>query len=211
MITLRKTTIAIYMFLSCLSFSSYSQSEKINLETWNSFKESAHKIGFCVYHVQMKACNKHSKIKKALEKISEPESDINYFEMKPLWAKNRLTELAKRNKSNSNNYFILFDIDQKSFKKLYNSKKTSNSYLKFSIFDLKNKYQFTDRQESKAAIRFYITSNSKGSIVTNTMWREFFSNRLGRLDTEINISLSGKHGMRDYLNFKEGFVKLIKK
>ena len=43
------------------------------------------------------------------------------------------------------------------------------------------------------------------------MWREFFSNRLGRLDTEINISLSGKHGMRDYLHFKKGFVKFIKK
>ena len=137
MITLKKTIIPLCILLTCLSFSSYSQSKKINLETWNSFKESAHKIGFCVYHVQMKACNQHSKIKLVLEKISEPESDINYFEMKDSWANKRLIELAKTQKSNSADYFILFDIDQKSFKKLYHSKKTSNSYLKFSIFDIK--------------------------------------------------------------------------
>jgi hypothetical protein len=211
MITLKKTAVALCIFVTFLSFTSYSQSGKINLNTWNTFKESAHKIGFCIYHVQMEACNQHSKIKQKLEKASDPNSDIYYFEMKPLWAKNRLTELAKRNKSNSNNCFILFDIDQKSFKKLHGSKKTSNSYLKFSIFDLKNKYKFKFRQETATNITFYISSNVEKSILTNTMWREFFSNRLGRIDSEIKISIKGKNALDDYQNFKKDFVKFIEK
>ena len=211
MITLKNPIIVICIIFSFFYSKSYSQSEKLNDEIWNSFKESAHRIGFCIYHAQREACNKHSEIKHELEKVSEPESEIYYFQIKPLWANNRLSDWAKTKKSNSDNYFILFDIDQKSIKKLYDSTKTSNSYMMFSVFDLTYKYQFKVRQKTDSDVTFYISSNAEKSILTNTMWREFISNRLGRLDTEIKISLNGINALGDYHNFKEAFIKFIEK
>ena len=160
-----------------------------------------------MYQVQREICNKHSETKHQLEKVSEPESDIYYFEMKSLWANKRLHNLAKTKKSNSIDYLMLFDIDQKSSKKLQDSIKTSNSYVMFSVFDLKYKYQFKVRQKTASNVTFYISSNTKQTILTNTMWREFFSHRPGRIDTEIKISLSGKNALVDYANFKEAFMK----
>lgn len=207
--TLKRTSI-ITCFLVCVfCLKTHSQSKKINSETWNSFKESAHRIGFCIYQMQQEFCNKHAKTKQELEKISLPESldEVYYFLINPNWANNRLSNLAKNNQSN---YLILFDIDQKSFKKLYDSTKTSNSYNMLSIIDLKQEYQFKTYRETDSLITFYISSNKKNSILTNTMWREFMSNRLGRLETEIEITLNGINARKDYYNFKKYFLKYIK-
>jgi hypothetical protein len=159
--------------------------------------------------MQQEFCNKHAKTKQELEKISLPESldEVYYFLINPNWANNRLSNLAKNNQSN---YLILFDIDQKSFKKLYDSTKTSNSYNMLSIIDLKQEYQFKTYRETDSLITFYISSNKKNSILTNTMWREFMSNRLGRLETEIEITLNGINARKDYYNFKKYFLKYIK-
>jgi hypothetical protein len=211
MIPQKKYFIVVCIIASFFFSESYAQSKKSTDEKWNLLQDSAHKIGFCIYQVNRGFCNKHSDIKHQLEKISEPESDIYYFEMKSSWANKRLHELAKTKKSNSADYLMLFDIDQKSTKKLQDSTKTSNSYVKFSVFDLKYKYQFKDRQKTVSNVAFYISSNTKQTILTNTMWREFFSNRLGRFDTEIKISLNGKNALADYSNFKEAFMKFTEK
>lgn len=207
MISLKKFFILILVIITVCFSTSYAQSKNIDIEKWNSFKESAHKIGFCIFHVKMEFCNEHSDIKNKLEKVSEPDDDIYYFYLKQLWATNRLNNLAKTKKSNSENSFILFDIDQKSFKKLYDSTKTSNSYNMFSILDLTNTYQFRVREKTDTTVTFFISSNVKNSIITNTMWREFFSNRGGRFDSKIKIPLNGSNAFRDYQNFKEAFIK----
>lgn len=207
MILQKKQFIVICIITAFVFSKSYAQSKKAVDQRWNLLQEAAHKIGFCMYQVNRKICNKHSEIKHQLEKISEPESDIYYFEIKSSWANKRLRDWAKTKKSNSADYLMLFDIDQKSSKKLSDSTKTSNSYVKFSIFDLKYKYQFKVRQKTASNVTFYISSNTKQSILTNTMWREFFSNRSGRIDTKIKISLSGKNAFNDYSNFKETFMK----
>lgn len=211
MVTLKKPFIITCIIVSFFFSKTYSQSEKSDNEKWFYLKESAHRIGFCIYHVKRKICNKHSEIKHELERINKSESEIYYFQIKYLWANNRLNDWAKTKKSNSGNYFILFDIDQKSFKKLYDSTKTSNSYMKFSVFDLSHKYLFKLRQKSDYGVTFYISSNTKESILTNTMWREFFSNRLGRLDTKIKISLNGSNALGDYHKFKEAFMSFTEK
>ena len=78
----------------------------------------------------------------------------------------------------------------------------------FSVFNLNDEYQFKVRKSSKTELTFYISSHVEESILSNTLWREFLSNRLGRLDTEIKISLNGSHALNDYQNFKEAFLKL---
>lgn len=211
MTVLKHPILIICILFSFFNSESYAQSVLLNDKTWNSFKESAHAIGFCVYHKQQEVCNKHSGIKQELEKISEPDSDIYYFTIKPSWANKRINDWAKTKESNADNYFILFDIDQKSHKQLYDSTKTSNSYTMFSVFNLKHKYQFKVRKKTDSDVIFYISSNSKNAILSNTMWREFMSNRLGRLDTEIEISLHGTNAVTDYHNFKEAFLKFIEK
>jgi hypothetical protein len=206
MIKQKRCLIIICIIVSLFNFKSYSQTEKSNDKSWLSFKNAAHRIGFCIYHIHQEICKEHSQIKNELEKISEPESDVYYFKLHHLWAKKRLADWAESKASKSEDYFILFDIDQNSFKQLLDSTKTSNSYKMFSIFDLKDKFEFKMRWGT-----FYISSNRANSILTNTLWREFMSNRLGRLDSEIKISLSGTNTLNDYHNFKDAFIKFLKK
>ena len=207
MITLKKTHLFFIIIISFFIQESYSQTKESTIEKWNKFKEAAHKIGFCIYHVEMKECSKHSNTKHELEKISEPEDDIYYFQLKPLWAAKKIKDWAKSR--NSNDFFIIFDIDQKSFKKLYDASKTSNSYNRFSILDLKNKYDFKLRQASNSNLTFYISSNKKEAMLTNTMWREFFSHRAGRRESEIKITIEGKNALVEYKNFNKAFNELF--
>ncbi|MFD1294977.1 hypothetical protein ACFQ5N_14125 [Lutibacter holmesii] len=204
--------IVIYLIISFFNSKTYSQIEHSNNELWLALKNSAHNIGFCVYNVQQEPCIEHLHIKNELEKISEtPDTDINYFLLNPKWAKDRLTELSKNNNSKLENYIILFDIDQNSFKKLNDSTKTSNSYKMFSIFNLNNEFEFKTHRETVTHVTFFILSNTTSSILSNTMWREFMSNRLGRLDSKIEISLNGANAMSDYHKFKNSFINFVEK
>lgn len=211
MIKQKGYSIIIFLIISFFTLKTYSQIKKSNNESWITFKNSAHKIGFCVYHVQQEVCKEHSQIKYELQKISNSESEVHYFELNSKWAKDRLTSLAENTASKSEYYLILFDIDQGSFKKLYDSTKTSNSHRKFSVFNLKDKFEFKMRRETSSRVDFYILSNRASSILSNTMWREFFSNRLGRLDSKIEISVSGSNALKDYYNFKDSFMNFVKK
>ena len=207
----KKHLIIFIMIVSFFNLKSYSQTKKPNDESWISLKNAAHSIGFCVYHVQQEPCNKHSQIKSEFEKVSEPESDVYYFLLNPEWAKNRLTDWAESKAPIPEDYFMLFDIDQNSFKQLYDSTKTSNSYKMFSVFDLRDKFKFKTSRETDSSLTFYLTSNSVNSVLINTLWREYMSNRTGRLDYKIKISLSGINALNDYNNFKEAFIKFIEK
>lgn len=198
----------------CVSFfhsPSHAQSNKSTDTNWNSFKAAAHKIGLCIYHTDWEVCREHSAIKSELVKISDPESDVYYFPINSSWANSRLNAWAETNTSHPSNYLILFDIDQHSSKKLSDSTQTSNSYGMFSILDLKQVYQFKERQQSETQLTFYISTIRENSILTNTMWREFMTHRLGRLDDKINISLSGINALYDYQHFKAAFIRFIEK
>jgi len=81
----------------------------------------------------------------------------------------------------------------------------------FSIFDLKNKFEFKKLRETDFSLSFYISSNRENSVLSNTMWREYISSRFGRLDSEIKISLNGTNALNDYHNFKEAFMKFMTK
>jgi len=199
------------MIVSVFNLKSYAQTENSNTESWFSLKDAAHRIGFCVYQVGREVCEEHSQIKHELEKINGLESEVYYFLLNPHWAKNRLSNWAKSQSSKSEDYFILFDIDQNSYEKLYGSTKTSNSHKMFSIFDLKNKFEFKKLRETDFSLSFYISSNRENSVLSNTMWREYISSRFGRLDSEIKISLNGTNALNDYHNFKEAFMKFMTK
>ncbi len=211
MIKLKIHSIFIYLIISFFTIEGYSQIEKTKSETWIAFKNSAHNIGFCVYHIQQEACEDHSEVKDELLKISDPESEVYYYQLDSKWAKNRLISLAKNNASKPENYFILFDVDQGSFAKLYDSTKTSNSYKMFSVFDLRDNFEIKTHRKSNSSIIFKIVSDRASSILTNTMWREFFSHRLGRLSSEIEISLIGSTSLKDYHSFKDKFMNFVKK
>lgn len=206
MIKQKNHLLLICIIVSIFNFKSHSQSKKSNDNYWQSFIEAAHGIGFCAYHKQQETCNEHSQIKYELEKINDPESDTYYFQLDSIWAKKRLDKLAESKSSKSEDYLILFDIDQGSIKQLYDAPKTSNSYKMFSIFDLKDTLEFKIIRGT-----FYISSNKTNSILSNTLWREFMSNRLGRLDSKIEISLSGTNILNDYNKFKHAFIRFKEK
>lgn len=203
-----------YFFFICLivffyGTKGYSQIVKINSEAWIAFKNSAHNIGFCVYHIQQEACDDHLQIKDELQKNSDSDSENHYYTLNPEWAKNRLISLAKNNASKPERYFILFDIDQSSFNKLYDSTKTSNSYKMFSVFDIKNKFQIKTHRKTNASVIFKIVSSRANSILTNTMWREFFSHRIGRLNSQIEVTLIGPTSINDFNSFKDKFYEFL--
>lgn len=209
MIKLKRYSIIICIIASFSTIKGYSQIEKTKSETWITFKNSAHNIGFCVYHIQQEACEEHLQIKDELQKISDSDSEVHYYELNPEWAKNRLISLAKNNASKPESYFILFDIDQSSYSKLYNSTKTSNSYKMFSVIDIKNKFEFKTHRKTNSSVIFKIVSSRANSILTNTMWREFFSHKLGRLSSEIEVTLTGPTSINDYHSFKDKFINFV--
>lgn len=213
MINQKNYLIVICLLISLFSLKAYSQIKKSNNELWIDFKNSAHKIGFCIYHVKQEVCKEHLLIKNELKKVSKPESDsdIYYFLLNPKWAKKRLIDYSENNDSKPEDFLILFDIDQNSFKKLYDSTKTSNSYKMFSILNLNDKFEFKTHRETNSNIIFYISSSRTNSILSNTMWREFMSNRLGRLDSKIEISITGVNALNDYRYFKNSFLTFIEK
>lgn len=211
MIKLKRYSIIISFIVSFSTIKGYSQIEKTNSKTWVAFKNSAHKLGFCVYHIQQEACEDHSEVKDKLQNNSNPESEVYYYQLDSKWAKERLISLAKNNASKLENYFILFDVDQGYFAKLYDSTKTSNSYKMFSVFDLRDNFEFKTHRKSNSSIIFKIVSSRANSILTNTMWREFFSYRLSRLHSEIEVTLIGPTSINDYHSFKDKFTNFVKK
>ena len=81
MIKLKSYSIIIYLVISFFTIEGYSQIDTTNSKVWISFKNSAHKIGFCVYHIQQEACEDHSEVKDELLKISDPESEVYYLSL----------------------------------------------------------------------------------------------------------------------------------
>ena len=210
----KKYLIIICLMVAVFNSRLYSQTKKNKETSWLSLKEAAHKIGFCVYHVEQESCDDHSKVKIKLKKDNGPDSEFendDYFELKPVWAKKRLKDLAKKKGSKSKDYLILFDIDQNWHGRLHDSTRTSNSYKMFSVLDLKDTLAFKTSNEANRNLTFYISSNREKSILTNTLWREFMSHREGKYDTKIAISLTGANVLSDYQNFKATFMKFIEK
>lgn len=201
----------IYLIAVFFCSASLAQTTSSERESWDSFKEAAHEIGFCIYHFQQNACNEHFDVKQQLEKISDPNSDVYYFRLEASWANERLSGWAETNESSPDNYFILFDIDQRSIRQLYDSTKTSNSYMMFSIIDLRDQFRIENYSRSGSGTTFKISANRPEAFMSNAMWREFMSNRLGRLENTISISLTGPNALEDYSEFKEAFLKFVNK
>lgn len=209
MIKMNCIATTVYFVSSLFCSLSVAQLSPSNDEAWNAFRNSAHQIGFCVYHIQKEACEAHLEVKRELEIASDPESDVYYFLLEPSWAKKRLVAWAESKDSSPENYFILFDIDQGSARQLHDSVKTSNSYMMFSMFDMRDEFMFQNSSRSNNGLNFKIRSKRAQSIVSNTMWREFMSNRSGRLENEIRISLKGPHAAEHLEVFKEAFQKTV--
>ena len=81
----------------------------------------------------------------------------------------------------------------------------------FSVFDLRDNFEIKTHRKSNSSIIFKIVSDRASSILTNTMWREFFSHRLGCLSSEIEISLIGSTSLKDYQSFKDKFMNFVEK
>lgn len=189
----------------------YSQSLKLDDKTWGRLKKSAHKIGLCVFHIEKKVCSEHHKIKDELTRLDkEDDSETFYFLMNQNWAKNRVEKWSERNNSNSSNYLLLFDINQNSFRKLYHSTAISNSLKGFAILDLRNNHKLEQVYKPNSLI-FKIKSGKKNAIITNSMWREFMTNRLGKLDSSLKIELNGLNAKRNFKKFKKAFTKFTKR
>lgn len=206
---LKKTLVIILCIIVGIFYgNSYAQITTSDSVTWDSFKSSAHQIGFCLYHIEQDVCTEHNQIEKELIKIHADTLDTYYFTLNENWAKERLTELASRNNTNSEDYLILFDIDQGAFRELYDSTTMSNTYRMFSILDINNNYTFTVRNRISKVL-LIIQSDKENSIVSNGMWREFMSNRPGRLDKDISITINGKDAINSGNDFKTAFLSFL--
>jgi hypothetical protein len=210
MVNILKNIFLVMCFVVC-SKHIHGQSNEINRDAWEKLRTSAQKIGFCVYHIQQEIGTEQNDLTSKIEKLKTEENDIEYFKLDSVWANQRIRNWAKKQSSKPNENIILFDIDQGYLKQLDDTVRTSNSFKMFSILNLKHQYSFKIRQRSELESVLYITPNKRQSILSNVLWREFMSNRLGRFDSEIVIKVNGKNAHNDLIAFQDAFRFFLEK
>lgn len=193
----------IFLNLSC------SQQKRIiqqDSTSWDSLKNAAHQIGFCIYHSSHNHCTDHSDEFAKREKETPDDMDTYYFEMKKEWAENRLDEWSKRQEQPVENFLILFDVAQ-DFSLEKTKPETYNSFKGFILIDLTDSIEFVFFNKNKIIIK----SDEKNALMENTLWREFMTGRLGRFSPSIDFDLIGKNAEADFENFKKAFLFFQKK
>lgn len=141
-----------------------------------------------------------------LRAITPEDEEVDYFELKEAWAKQRIKTWAERQKINPNHYLILFDINQGNRWEEKKPHNVINRYGGFSIFNLKDKISFQSKQKSKNELTCSIHSDVKDSILENFHWREFMTHRLGRLGDKIEFELEGENVKILFEEFEKGFL-----
>ncbi|MEM6964667.1 MAG: hypothetical protein AAF573_07880 [Bacteroidota bacterium] len=199
------------IFLSFLLCFTCAHPKKITpTSSWEKLKSSAHQIGFCVYHINMPRCTEHDGEYERLRAITPEYEEVDYFEMKATWAKQRIKTWAERQKMPSDQYLILFDINQGNRWEEKKSNGIINRYGGFSIFNLKNEISFQSKQKSEKELTCSIHSDVKDSILENFHWREFMTHRLGRLGNKIEFELEGENVKILFEIFEKEFLAFQK-
>ncbi len=201
----------IFIFCSLLfSNHSFGQNKKTTSQdsSWIAFKNTAHQIGFCIYHSSKNHCTDHSDEFFKREKETPEDFDTYYFEMKKEWAKNRLDEWEKRQIQPAEDFLILYDVAQ-NFSLEKTKTETYNLFQGFILIDLTDSIEFVFSNNNNPEM--IIKSKGKNALMENTLWREYMSGRLGRFSKKIDFKLIGKNAEADFEKFKEAFLLFQKK
>lgn len=195
---------------SNLSFCQNERTMKQDSSSWIALKNTAHQIGFCIYHPSRNYCTDHSGELAKREKENTEDLDVYYFEMKKEWAQNRLDEWAKRQEQPVEDFLILFDVSQKHSLDKSEPEKTINSYRGFVLIDLTDTIDYSFHKKNKGESMMMIKSDGKNALMENFLWREFMTGRLGRYTQKIDFKLIGKNAKSDFERFKETFLNFQK-
>ena len=114
---------------------------------------------------------------------------------------------AAQQQSSPEDYLILFDIDQGLNKRRKDPGLASNSLKMFVILDKRLDYRISSQpMGGRMEIRIMAAG---GTIMNNTLWREFMSGRLGKLDPIVPFMVEGDQLTERYEAFKEALLRYL--
>lgn len=201
-----------------ISFFFYLTSFSQNKAEWSKLLESAHDIGYCLYNVNQEFCNDHIATQNRLiNEMPEDQPEVTYFVMEQEWAKERVTEWAKRytnwensSQLNKNNLVLFFDINQSYIQ--FNSLREIKSHSSFFIVNLEDDLKFKINKGYKnLALNCSIYHDSEPNMLYNILWREFMSGRLGLLENKVEFGIASDFKIRKKFRvFKRAFYNFKK-
>lgn len=200
-----KNKMLIMLSLIISMHTGHSQDRK-NQTNWASFKSLANDLGLCIYSIETSGCSPSDSILEALED-KQKNGEVFYFELDTNWANRRIRDWAIRNKSEPEDYLMIYDIDQ-GYKRRIDERAASTHFSMFAILDKRLDYELVHIQAERGSM-IKINANKENSIMNNTLWREFMSGRLGKLDTSLDIRFSGQVSQKVFEKFENYLMRAL--
>ncbi|MEM9339179.1 MAG: hypothetical protein AAGA66_10655 [Bacteroidota bacterium] len=200
-----KNKMLIMLSLIISMHTGHSQDRK-NQTNWASFKSLANDLGLCIYSIETSGCSPSDSILEALED-KQKNGEVFYFELDTNWANRRIRDWAIRNKSETEDYVMIYDIDQ-GYKRSIDERAASTHFSMFAILDKRLDYELVHIQAERGSM-IKINANKENSIMNNTLWREFMSGRLGKLDTSLDIRFSGQVSQKVFEKFENYLMRAL--
>ncbi|MEH6538211.1 MAG: hypothetical protein V7719_17575 [Psychroserpens sp.] len=196
-----------FCFLLLFSVSLCAQ----NNSHWEKLIESAHNVGFCLYNTEEVFCNIHQAKYDDLQKNrTDEEEELHYFVMKEDWAEYRVTDWAQRQSLSKASLVLFFNVNQ-GFESDFGGIATRPSG--FFVVSLGDTLNFKiKRSYKKQALSCSIFHKSKPNMLSNILWREFMSGRLGLIENKVEFLVYNNDNIKKkYKIFKKRFFKYQKR
>ncbi len=176
------------MLLCLLVYTQTASSQVRDPTHWDDLQSAAHALGVCVYQVGNAQCREHDVIltnhKEALEN-----DERYYFLLDSAWATRRIQDWATERSSDPMHYLMLLDADQGFERGPPKSRSTSSLPGMFALLDKRLSYQITSNGAG-SDLSILLRTQQK-TILSNTLWREFMSGRLGLMNERLEIPMRG--------------------